>query len=462
MVRAQPEKKVQSDGKKGTEPRSKEKKNTGNTDSPSARKKYFKELPGGILPKNGNPKPDDVNDEAKLLLEYEKQLQRNTQREFIPHYKPYPERRTYGIKSPANAPPTEGKGNDPPYGSYLKGMCVWMILFSVFMTFIISPWTALAWVVLQTVSFLSLNEYRRKARDFSMQAVTHIVDLAYHKVHSVRNSDIPKGGEQGSYTSTPECLKLNVTAKGKYHSHMQRKLSRQDAPWNKDTGLLPKISVVSHKDGREWLYAGPIDDPLGRIPVLVSNCSVHCKARRTSLEGKRGSAPSQDSEEENPEGRHNGVDRPEASAPWTAEPVLETPPAPGKQNSKGPKVKTDSCGPPKKTKKQSSLASPPKQKVKKPSERKPLQPQAARQEPLMNEAKASEVQDRIQAHLRWRSALFENPNLVGSTNPGKEFQQFLSFPYPIPSLSNVLERPVKTTKIDNAIWKYTIGQSVIL
>jgi hypothetical protein len=98
--------------------------------------------------------------------------------------------------------------------------------------------------------------------------------------------------------------------------------------------------------------------------------------------------------------------------------------------------------------------------VKKPSERKPLQPQTAKQEPLGNEAKASEVQDRIQAHLRWRSALFENPNLVGSTNPGKEFQQFLSFPYPIPSLPNVLKRPV--TKIDNAIWKYTIGQSVIL
>jgi hypothetical protein len=132
------------------------------------------------------------------------------------------------------------------------------------------------------------------------------------------------------------------------------------------------------------------------------------------------------------------------------------------QNSKGPKVKTDSCGPPKKTKKQSSLASPPKQRVKKPPERKSLQPQAAKQEPLGNEAKTSGVEDKIQAHLRWRSALFENPNLVGSTNPGKEFQQFLSFPYPIPSLSNVLERPVKTTKIDNAIWKYMIGQSAIL
>ncbi len=199
MVRAQPEKKAQSDRKKGTEPRNietKVKKNAGNTDSPSTRKKYFKELPNGILPKTGNPKPDDVNDEVKVLLEHEKQLQRNSQREFIPNYRPYPERRTYGIKSPANAPHTEGKGHDPPYGSYLKGMCVWIILFSVFMTFIVSPWTALAWVAVQTVSFLSLSEYRRRARDFSMQTVTLIVDFAYHKVHSVRNSDIPGGGNR--------------------------------------------------------------------------------------------------------------------------------------------------------------------------------------------------------------------------------------------------------------------------
>jgi hypothetical protein len=127
MVRAQPEKKAQSDRKKGTEPRNSKSKvnmNTENTDSPSARKKYFKELPDGILPKTGNPKPDDVNDEVKVLREHEKQLQRNSQREFIPNYRPYTERRTYGIKSPANVPPTEGKGNDPPYGSYLKGMCV--------------------------------------------------------------------------------------------------------------------------------------------------------------------------------------------------------------------------------------------------------------------------------------------------------------------------------------------------
>jgi hypothetical protein len=156
------------------------------------------------------------------------------------------------------------------------------------------------------------------------------------------------------------------------------------------------------------------------------------------------------------------VEKPEAPAPRIPEQVLETPPALGKQNSKGPKVKTGSRGPPKKTKKQNALASPPKQKVKKPSERKSLQPQAEKQEPLGNEAKTSGVEDKVQAHLRWRSALFETLNLVGSTNPGREFQQFLTFPRPSPNLSNMLEHPVRKTKIDKTIWKYMINQSVIL
>jgi hypothetical protein len=226
-----------------------------------------------------------------------------------------------------------------------------------------------------------------------------------------------------------------------------------------------EISVAPHKDGRWWLYVGPIDDPFGMIPALVSNqltlCSVHSNARRTSLKGE-GSVPSQDSEERNSESRHNGVDKSEAPAPRLAEQVLKTPPALGKQNPRGPRVKTDSRGPPKKTEKQSSLASPPKQRVKKPPERKSLQPHAAKQEPLGNEAKTSEVQDKIQAHLRWRSALFECLSHVGLTNRGEEFHQFPLFPCPIPNLLNMLERPVKTTKIDNAIWKYMIGQSAIL
>jgi hypothetical protein len=223
-----------------------------------------------------------------------------------------------------------------------------------------------------------------------------------------------------------------------------------------------KISVAPHKDGRWWLYVGPIDDPFGVIPALVSNLltlgSVHSTARGTSLKGKRGPVPSQNSEERNPERRHNGVDRPEAPAPRSAEQVLKTPPALGKQNPRGPRVKTDSRGPPKKTGKLNTLSSPPKQRTRKPSERKPFHSHVAKQEPPGNEATASEVQDKVQAHLRWRSALFEPLNYVGSTNPGKEIHPFLS----LPCLSNVLKRPFRTTENANSIWKYTIGQSVIL
>jgi hypothetical protein len=223
-----------------------------------------------------------------------------------------------------------------------------------------------------------------------------------------------------------------------------------------------EISVAPHKDGRWWLYVGPIDDPFGMVPVLVSNqltlCSVHPNTRRTSLKGKRGSVPSQDYEEEKPKGKPNGVDRPEAPAPRIKEQVLKTPPALGKQNPRGPRVKTDSRGPLKTTGKLNTLASPPKQRAQKPSEGKPFHSHAEEQGPPGNEATASEVQDKIQAHLRWRSALFETLNLVGSANPGKEIHPFLSFP----CLSNLLKRPFRTTENANAIWKYTIGQSVIL
>jgi hypothetical protein len=339
-----------------------------------------------------------------------------------------------------------------------------MFLFSVFLTFIVSwsPGMTILWVAILTTSLLTLPECRTQAKNIFKRTLLKLITFADRKLGLNHLDDLQGGGEQRYESPSPECLKLNVTAKDKHHPHTQRKLAKQDGLWNKDIGLLHKISVAHHKDGREWLYVGPIDDPRGRIPVLVSNCSVHSNARRTSSEGKRGSAPSQDSEEENPESRRNGVDRPEASAPWIEEQVLKTPPTSGKPNSKGPKVKTDSRGPSKKTKKQNAPASPPKQKVKKPSERKSLQPQEGKQEPLGNEAKTSAVEDKVQAHLRWRSALFEPLNYDGLTNPGKEIQPLPPFPWSILNMSNVLERPVMTTKIDNAIWKYTIGQSVIL
>jgi hypothetical protein len=203
MVRALPEKKAHSDKEKGTEPRNsknKVKKNPGNTDSPSARKKYFKELPGGILPKNGNPMPDDANknDEVRVLLDHEKRLQRNNDRELTLNYRPYPERRTHGITSPPNVPPTRGgvSDADSPYGNYPRGVWGGMVLFSVFMTFLVSwsPGMTLTWVAILTVFLLSLTECRTQARDFSMQTLTHVVTFAYHKVTSVNPSDIPGGG----------------------------------------------------------------------------------------------------------------------------------------------------------------------------------------------------------------------------------------------------------------------------
>jgi hypothetical protein len=95
-------------------------------DSPSVRKKYFKELPGGILPKNGNPKPDNVNDndEAMVLLALEKRLELSNPPKLILNDRPHPERRAYGIKNPPKVPPTRGGGSDTdsPYGNYPRGM----------------------------------------------------------------------------------------------------------------------------------------------------------------------------------------------------------------------------------------------------------------------------------------------------------------------------------------------------
>jgi hypothetical protein len=197
-VRASSQEKARSK-KRGVEPtdppREKESVVVAVKSTPS-NKELLKELPVGILPKTESPSLDkDREDESvKVLLEHEKRLQRSNHRELTLNYRPYPERRTYGIKSPANVPPTEGKGNDPPYGSYLKGMCVWMILFSVFMTFIISPGTALAWVALLTASLLSLTECRTQARNFSKQTLLQLVTFAYRKLTSVDPPDIQGGG----------------------------------------------------------------------------------------------------------------------------------------------------------------------------------------------------------------------------------------------------------------------------
>ncbi len=115
MVRALPDKKAHADREKGTEPRdrkNKVKRKTVENDSTSVRKKYFKELPGGILPNKENPNSDreNDNDEAMVLLELEKRLELNHPPKLTLNGRPYPERRTYGNKSPPTAPPTRGGG----------------------------------------------------------------------------------------------------------------------------------------------------------------------------------------------------------------------------------------------------------------------------------------------------------------------------------------------------------------
>ncbi len=213
-------------------------------DSTSVRKKYFKELPGGILPKNGNSKPDNENDndEARVLLELEKQFERNHPPKLTPNARPYPQRRTYGITGPPNRPPARGVGRetDSPYGNYPRGMWGGMILFSVFMTFLVSwsPGVTLVWVAILTTFLLSLTECRIQARNVFRQTLLQLITFGYRKLVSEYPHDIQGGGEHGYESPSPECLKLNVTAKDKHHSYMQRKLAKQDALWNKDIGLL--------------------------------------------------------------------------------------------------------------------------------------------------------------------------------------------------------------------------------
>ncbi len=113
MVRALPDKKAHADKKKGTEPpdrKNKEKQETVEDNSTSVRKKYFKELPGGVLPKTGNPnsEKESENDNVKVLLEFEKQFERRHPPKLTPNVPPYPRRRTYGTTDPPSGPPTRG------------------------------------------------------------------------------------------------------------------------------------------------------------------------------------------------------------------------------------------------------------------------------------------------------------------------------------------------------------------
>jgi hypothetical protein len=52
---------------------------------------------------------------------------------------------------------------------------------------------------------------------------------------------------------------------------VSRELTSSPVLIGSDFLVKNEISVAPHKDGRWWLYVGPIDDPLGMVPVQVSN-----------------------------------------------------------------------------------------------------------------------------------------------------------------------------------------------
>jgi hypothetical protein len=117
MVRALPGKKAHTDKKKGTEPlgrKVKDKQTTVEDNSTPSRKKYLKELPVGILPKTENPSLDKEweDNNVKVLLEFEKKIERQHPPELTPNVPTFPERRSHWKNSP-NGPPTRGGGVTP-------------------------------------------------------------------------------------------------------------------------------------------------------------------------------------------------------------------------------------------------------------------------------------------------------------------------------------------------------------
>jgi hypothetical protein len=93
--------------------------------STPSNKELLKELPVGILPKTESPSLDKEreNDIVKVLLEPEKNIERQHPPELIPNMTAYPRRRTYWITNPPNGPPSRGKGSDADtqYEKYPRG-----------------------------------------------------------------------------------------------------------------------------------------------------------------------------------------------------------------------------------------------------------------------------------------------------------------------------------------------------
>jgi hypothetical protein len=292
----------------------------------------------------------------------------------------------------------------------------------MFFTVFGSPGIVLLWVAVLRLYLLTFNEFRTYARNTLIQGLLHAV--AYAKYVQVQ------------YLSEEGEVLVNNTPSP---DHQSRAMGQSYA-----TPIGNKVY-----EPRRTPRSTQKQDP---TPYAV---------RRIRIE-TRGSDPIQDSGDGKPEGRLNGVDKPETPAPLIAEPVSKTSLALRKQNPRGPRVKTDSHGPLRRTEKSDTFAPPPRQEARQPSEGQTFQSHAGEQGPLGNEATDSEVPDKVQAHLCWRSALFKCLHHVMLTDPGEEVPQGLSFLCSTPSLSNALERPFRTTKITNAIWKYMIGQSVLL
>jgi hypothetical protein len=203
MVQALPDKKAHANKKKGTEPpdrKNKEKQKTVEDNSTSIRKKYFKELPGGVLPKTGNPnsEKESENDNVKVLLEFEKQLERTHPPKLTPNVPPYPRRRTYGTTNPPSAPPTRGEGSDTgsQYENYPRGMWGGMILFSVFLTFLVSwsPGMTLLWVAILTIFLLTLTECRTQAKNIFRRILLQLITVTDNNLKPKHLDDIQGGG----------------------------------------------------------------------------------------------------------------------------------------------------------------------------------------------------------------------------------------------------------------------------
>jgi hypothetical protein len=203
MVRALPIKKAHTDKKKGTEPlgrKVKDKATTVDENSTPSRKKHLKELPVGILPKTENPNLDKEweDNNVKVLLEFEKKLERQHPPELTPNLPTFPERRSHWITNSPNGPPTRGGGSDADtlYGKNPRGMWGGMFLFSVFLTFIVSwsPGMTLLWVAILTIFLLTLSEYRTQARNIFKRTLVQLVTFTGNKLGLNYLDDIQGGG----------------------------------------------------------------------------------------------------------------------------------------------------------------------------------------------------------------------------------------------------------------------------